>query len=410
MKMTKKVLFSITLLLNLCFFLVSCSTDHEPETVSKTSVKINLETPINIQVKELTNTVVLLTNKQTKEVYSIKDFSKTEKGYTAELKEIPVGSYSVKASGKLTYEANGKEAFMEVNSVNENVEIAGNSANEINLLLNGYTGKEGFVISEIFFRGTQTKAGKPYFADQYIKIANNTDKVMYADSLVIMESIYTNGNKHEYIKDYRNEGFAAQAIYMIPGNGKDVPVKPGETLLLALNAKNHKAVNPNSFDLSNANFEFYDVSTNIVKDEQNDNVKDLERLFTYSASILVLNMSGVKAYAIAKIQGSKDDFLKNYKYAAQYHNEINGKLMTQQAYFVPSLWVIDAVNVDMKDNPHDWNIIPVSMDSGYTYCNDNKKDKSGIGTAVVRKKKNGKYVDTNNSTEDFIPKATPTVK
>ena len=180
MKMTKKVLFSITLLLNLCFFLVSCSTDHEPETVSKTSVKINLETPINIQVKELTNTVVLLTNKQTKEVYSIKDFSKTEKGYTAELKEIPVGSYSVKASGKLTYEANGKEAFMEVNSVNENVEIAGNSANEINLLLNGYTGKEGFVISEIFFRGTQTKAGKPYFADQYIKIANNTDKVMYA--------------------------------------------------------------------------------------------------------------------------------------------------------------------------------------------------------------------------------------
>lgn len=51
MKMTKKVLFSITLLLNLCFFLVSCSTENEPETVSKTSVKINLETPINIQVK-----------------------------------------------------------------------------------------------------------------------------------------------------------------------------------------------------------------------------------------------------------------------------------------------------------------------------------------------------------------------
>lgn len=408
--MTKKILMSMTLLLTLCFSFVSCSEDKDDPQTPKTSAKINLELPINIQAKDFKNALVLLTNKATKVVYSVKEFSKTEKGYTAEIKDIPVGTYSVLAHGILTYEAGGKEVSIEVNTINENVQITENSSNQINLLLNVSTGKEGFVISEIFFRGTQTPNGKAYFADQYIKITNNTSKLMYADSLVIMESAFTNGVKHKYIKDYRNEGFAAGAIYMIPGKGKDVPVKPGETLLLALNGKNHKSVNANSFDLSNANFEFYDVSTNNYKDEQNANVKDLERIFTTSASILVLNMRGNKAYAIGKIQGTIKDFLKNNYYEAQYNNDVNGKLMTQKAYFLPSAWIIDAVNVDMKDNPHDWNIIPVSMDNGFTYCSDNAKDKSGIGTAVVRKMKNGKYVDTNNSTNDFTPKATPTVK
>ncbi len=408
--MTKKILMSMTLLLTLCFSFVSCSEDKDDPQTPKTSAKINLELPINIQAKDFKNALVLLTNKATKVVYSVKEFSKTEKGYTAEIKDIPVGTYSVLAHGILTYEAGGKEVSIEVNTINENVQITENSSNQINLLLNVSTGKEGFVISEIFFRGTQTPNGKAYFADQYIKITNNTSKLMYADSLVIMESAFTNGVKHKYIKDYRNEGFAAGAIYMIPGKGKDVPVKPGETLLLALNGKNHKSVNANSFDLSNANFEFYDVSTNNYKDEQNANVKDLERIFTTSASILVLNMRGNKAYAIGKIQGTIKGFLKNNYYEAQYNNDVNGKLMTQKAYFLPSAWIIDAVNVDMKDNPHDWNIIPVSMDNGFTYCSDNAKDKSGIGTAVVRKMKNGKYVDTNNSSEDFTPKAKPTVK
>ena len=408
--MTKKILMSMTLLLTLCFSFVSCSEDKDDPQTPKTSAKINLELPINIQAKDFKNALVLLTNKATKVVYSVKEFSKTEKGYTAEIKDIPVGTYSVLAHGILTYEAGGKEVSIEVNTINENVQITENSSNQINLLLNVSTGKEGFVISEIFFRGTQTPNGKAYFADQYIKITNNTSKLMYADSLVIMESAFTNGVKHKYIKDYRNEGFAAGAIYTIPGKGKDVPVKPGETLLLALNGKNHKSVNANSFDLSNANFEFYDVSTNNYKDEQNANVRDLERIFTTSASILVLNMRGNKAYAIGKIQGTIKDFLKNNYYEAQYNNDVNGKLMTQKAYFLPSAWIIDAVNVDMKDNPHDWNIIPVSMDNGFTYCSDNAKDKSGIGTAVVRKMKNGKYVDTNNSSEDFTPKAKPTVK
>ena len=120
-------------------------------------------------------------------------------------------------------------------------------------------------------------------------------------------------------------------------------------------------------------------------------------------------MHGNNAYAIAKIRGTKDDFLKNNTYDAEYY-ATNGKLMTTKAYFVPNAWIIDAVNLSYKDNDHQWRVMSILLDKGYTYCSDNKNDKSGIGTAVVRKVVNGKYAYTNNSTEDFTPKATPTVK
>ena len=89
--MTKKILMSMTLLLTLCFSFVSCSEDKDDPQTPKTSAKINLELPINIQAKDFKNALVLLTNKATKVVYSVKEFSKTEKGYTAEIKDIPVG-------------------------------------------------------------------------------------------------------------------------------------------------------------------------------------------------------------------------------------------------------------------------------------------------------------------------------
>lgn len=51
--MTKKILMSMTLLLTLCFSFVSCSEDKDDPQTPKTSAKINLELPINIQAKDL---------------------------------------------------------------------------------------------------------------------------------------------------------------------------------------------------------------------------------------------------------------------------------------------------------------------------------------------------------------------
>lgn len=407
--MTKKILMSTMLLLAICFSFVSCSDDKNDATTTSSAV-INLEMPMTIQDGTLHNVKIIFTNKSTAQTYTIEKVEKTANGYTATIENLPIGSYSVVAVGTANFSVDGQQTTTEVKAINENVNIVENqSGNTIKLLFNVFTGKEGFVISEIFFRGTSRDGSSVYNRDQYFKITNNSDQTLYADSIIIMESAFRNDNPQTYLKDLRNDGFAANAIYMIPGNGNDVPVKPGESLLIALNAKDHKAVSSTSFDLSKADFEFYDESKVSIKDEDNPSVKNLDKWYCYTQSFFILNMHGNNAYAIAKIRGTKENFLKNNTYDAQYY-AVNGKLMTTNAYFIPNAWIIDAVNLSYKDNDHQWRVMSILLDKGYTYCSDNKNDKSGIGTAVVRKMANGKYADTNNSTEDFTPKATPTVK
>ncbi|MBF1384255.1 DUF4876 domain-containing protein [Prevotella aurantiaca] len=407
--MTKKILMSTMLLLAICFSFVSCSDDKNDATTTSSAV-INLEMPMTIQDGTLHNVKIIFTNKSTAQTYTIEKVEKTANGYTATIENLPIGSYSVVAVGTANFSVDGQQTTTEVKATNENVNIVENqSGNTIKLLFNVFTGKEGFVISEIFFRGTSRDGSSVYNRDQYFKITNNSDQTLYADSIIIMESAFRNDNPQTYLKDLRNDGFATNAIYMIPGNGNDVPVKPGESLLIALNAKDHKAVSSTSFDLSKADFEFYDESKVSIKDEDNPSVKNLDKWYCYTQSFFILNMHGNNAYAIAKIRGTKEDFLKNNTYNAQYY-AVNGKLMTTNAYFIPNAWIIDAVNLSYKDNDHQWRVMSILLDKGYTYCSDNKNDKSGIGTAVVRKMANGKYADTNNSTEDFTPKATPTVK
>lgn len=397
------------LLLAICFSFVSCSDDKNDATTTSSAV-INLEMPMTIQDGTLHNVKIIFTNKSTAQTYTIEKVEKTANGYTATIENLPIGSYSVVAVGTANFSIDGQQTTTEVKATNENVNIVENqSGNTIKLLFNVFTGKEGFVISEIFFRGTSRDGSNVYNRDQYFKITNNSDQTLYADSIIIMESAFRNNNPQTYLKDLRNDGFAANAIYMIPGNGNDVPVKPGESLLIALNAKDHKAVSSTSFDLSKADFEFYDESKVSIKDEDNPSVKNLDKWYCYTQSFFILNMHGNNAYAIAKIRGTKENFLKNNTYDAQYY-AVNGKLMTTNAYFIPNAWIIDAVNLSYKDNDHQWRVMSILLDKGYTYCSDNKNDKSGIGTAVVRKIANGKYADTNNSTEDFTPKATPTVK
>ena len=407
--MTKKILMSTMLLLAICFSFVSCSDDKNDATTTSSAV-INLEMPMTIQDGTLHNVKIIFTNKSTAQTYTIEKVEKTANGYTATIENLPIGSYSVVAVGTANFSVDGQQTTTEVKATNENVNIVENQlGNTIKLLFNVFTGKEGFVISEIFFRGTSRDGSSVYNRDQYFKITNNSDQTLYADSIIIMESAFRNDNPQTYLKDLRNDGFAANAIYMIPGNGNDVPVKPGESLLIALNAKDHKAVSSTSFDLSKADFEFYDESKVSIKDEDNPSVKNLDKWYCYTQSFFILNMHGNNAYAIAKIRGTKENFLKNNTYDAQYY-AVNGKLMTTNAYFIPNAWIIDAVNLSYKDNDHQWRVMSILLDKGYTYCSDNKNDKSGIGTAVVRKMANGKYADTNNSTEDFTPKTTPTVK
>lgn len=274
----------------------------------------------------------------------------------------------------------------------------------------------GFVIAEIFGVGTYTPDNKQYNGDQYVRIVNNSDERLYADGLVFMESKFTTTSKYDYVPDIMNEAIAVQAVAVVPGNGNDVPVEPGESLILCDNAINHKEANVNSIDLSKADFEWYTESTSSANpDIDNPEIPNLDMYYNYTLSIWILNKQGNRVYAIGRIPSnvSKESYLRDYVYEYTYTMVTGATSPTQRCYKFPNEWVIDAVTLSPA-NSYEWNITIPSIDMGHTYFGVNNTVSENIGKAVVRKvayTADGRDIlqDTNNSSIDFIPSTQPTL-
>lgn len=409
--MTKQILLGMTMLLTVCLGLTSCS-DNDNESTPTAPATTKLVMPMDLASAQLEKATVTYTNVQTGATYSVSKFEKKDDSYLFNLSNLPQGSYNVSVTGIIKYIIDGKEVTSNVKATSNGVAVsANNQGNTVTINALTTSGSEGFVISEICFAGTMTPESKKYYSDQYVKITNNSDETLYADSIIFVESSFNSTRKNDYTPNIMDQAMSVDAIYMIPGTGKSVPVQPGKSLLLALNAKNHKEANANSYDLSKADFEFFDVTTNATADEDNANVKNLDKWYCYTKSFFVLHSGGTKSYAIAKIKGSKEDFLAKNFYRPYYMNNFvtPAKKMYEDAYMLPNSWIIDAVNLGMTKK-HEWYVISSVLDKGFASCAEDTKDTSRFGTAVIRKMEKGKYVDTNNSTDDFISKTTPSMK
>jgi len=275
---------------------------------------------------------------------------------------------------------------------------------------------DDFIIEEIFFTGTLQTSGNQYYGDDYVKLYNNTDHVLYADGITLLESKFTTTDKFDYDPDIMGEAMTVQAIYTIPGSGTDYPVQPGESLILADTGIDHKVANPNSFDLSAAHWEWYDVSTSATNmDIDSPTVPNLDKWYCYTLSFFVLHNRGFRALAIARIPVSKEEYLANYSYTYNYVvvNASGTFPMTQKAYKVPNDWIVDAVNCSVESE-YAWNVTAPSLDRGWTYCGTVDHDKSRYFHSVRRKMlylKDGHphFKDTNNSTDDFNPYCIPSL-
>ncbi len=406
---TKKILMSIMMLLTMSLTFVACSDDDT--TTPTAPVTVSLEMPINLTDATLSNATATLTNVQTGTVYTLDGFALADGIYTATLNAIPVGSYNVAVDGDISYTIDGTATTTSVKASQNNVAVTqGTTAGSVKLVLATYNAKEGFVISELYYTGSVTPEGNQYGADQYIKITNNTDQTLYADSLAFVASAFNNTLKYEYRPDIMAQAISVASIYMIPGNGKSVPVEAGKSLLLALDARNHTAVASTAYDLSGADFEFYDESTNATKDNDNTEVANLDRWYTDSKSYFSLHNQGYNSYALVKLQGSKEDFLKNNLYTAAYTFVFGdfSREMSTQAFKIPNAWVVDAVNLGVEGKTV-WNVFAASLDMSWTYAAEKASDKTRYNKSVIRKMVNGKYQDTNDSRNDFIPRSTPSL-
>lgn len=317
-----------------------------------------------------------------------------------------MGSYELRIVTTATYTLDGKTVAGELSAFVSKIDVLSDSSFKIPLSIKA-KGND-FIIEEIFFVGTLTPEGKQYFGDQYIKLYNNTDKVLYADGLVLADSKFLTVTKRDYTPNIMKEAFAVEGMVQIPGTGTQYPVQPGASIVIAEQGINHKENNPNSLDLSKANFENYYPPR--VKDIDSPTVTNNINLY----GILIFNNRGNRSYVIARFPEGTATSTLRYDY--EYEVNVKGKIVkkTGSTLKIPNEWIVDAVNLSTEKG-FEWLVTDTSLDSGYTYVTKDEEDKTRYGKSVRRKvlsENNGKpiFKDTNNSTEDFEILTTPTLK
>ena len=405
--MKKLFLKSIVMMFTATLFLTSCSGD-DPIPVIPTAT-VTLEIPANLENAVLSGAVATLTNVQTKQATKVEGskFVKEGNNYKVMLNDLEAGTYNVTVNGHLDFTLKGVAGQKDFEVSSENV-VLNKTTTALKMTVSTFTAQGGFVISEIFFTGSSTADGKSYSGDQYIIITNNSDVTLYADSIAVLESAFLTTTKEDYTPDIMSTHFSVQACYMIPGTGRTVPVEPGESLTLAVNAIDHTAEQPGSINLTDADFEFFDETSNPNFTDPDGTAPNLDKWYCYTATIYQFHSRGFNSMAIAKMQTSKEDWLENYVYDATYlfvFGDFSREMTKSGIYKVPNAWILDGVNLSVE-SVREWNVLDASIDAGWTYCGKVDRDETRFNKSVIRKQDaSGKYIDTNNSTNDFTPEA-----
>jgi hypothetical protein len=326
--------------------------------------------------------------------------------------ELVIGLYDVDYEAQVQLE-NGAVSTAQAHLYS--VQISQNGVNKLTFDAYNNIESDDLIIAEVFFSGTLQSSGNQYYGDDYVKLYNNTDHVIYADGLTFFESKFTTTDKYDYTPDIMNEAMTVQALYTIPGNGTDYPVQPGEYLLLADTGIDHRISNPNSFDLSKADFEWYDVSSNPNSlDIDGPTVTNLDKWYCYTLTYFMLHNRGFKAYGLARIPIDRDTYLSDYYYTYDYEmiTAAGTFPMSQSSYRLPNEWIVDVVNCSVESN-YAWCVCAPQLDCGWTYCGKINSDKTRFFRSVRRKmlylndSGNPVLKDTNNSTADFNPECIP---
>lgn len=420
-----RTLFSACCLLMAGISFVAC----EDNDVKKVTTSVTLKAPDYLTDKNpdvaLNEVIVKNVNTGVESVaYSAKDTKADETAYTESVTveiTVPEGFYNITMNGTISYDNNGERTSTGLRSYQEAVTLTEETASVPVQADNSFVyspeaesedASGDFVIAEIFFAGTETPEGKQYSYDTYLRVYNNSNDTLLADGLAIAESdLLTNSKRDEMNPNFMNERFAFRFMYRIP-MGTNLYVAPGESILLADCAVDHTSSNSKSYDLSKADFEWYDESTNPnFLDLDNPAVPNLEKVYSYSKTITRLTTQGNCAYALLRIDESQyptaEAFMAdstNYiTYAYKFTNTYNGKTydLTGKCWTMPNSWIIDAVNCS-PFSEYQWLVTSPAYDKGYTHVTDTPKDENRFGMSVRRRVAAGKKLqDSNDSSLDF---------
>ena len=111
------------------------------------------------------------------------------------------------------------------------------------------------VISEVYYAGSC--ASSYYFYDQYVELYNAAAETTYLDNIIVTRQLNAQDPEMEQ-KDYVSAVYAFQ----LKGTGKQYPIAPGQIVVIAADAVNHKLYCSNAADLSHADYECFNALGN----------------------------------------------------------------------------------------------------------------------------------------------------
>jgi len=316
---------------------------------------------------------------------------------------IAYGTYTATLEGDITMAAAAGDKTIKVKAVKQGIVVDGPEVN-FTLELFASDPSANFVFEEIFFTGTLTPEGEKYNGDKYFILHNNSMDTLYADGLFIAQSDFLTITKREYTPNVMAEAVTSDQIFMVPGEGQDHPVLPGESFIIANNAINHKEYNTSSLDLSAADLEIELIGSINVDNPAVPNAINV------SGNLLMHNQ-GYTAYVMGRFAPGEDAeaFKNENAYTYSYETQL-GTTKSFDTYKIPNSYIIDAVNISVQTG-YAWNVTAATLDSGWSFVGKQKSDAERFGKSIIRKKagnlENGKPLlqDTDNSTDDFTPGA-----
>ncbi len=323
--------------------------------------------------------------------------------------DVIPGAYDLRASLSLdedrTFELTGNRATVELNAAQTGLSLTSDPAGAVfSLQLTG-SPVGGWVISEMYYTGSQTPAGGNYFFDQFFEIYNNSTDTLYAGGLMLapifgVSGQINPGSQPTPFQDDQDHVYA-DAIWQIPGGPTDVPVAPGEGLIIAQQGLDHRDDpngNPNSpVNLGGADFEMY-VDVPDSRDIDNPQVPNMEivhRRFGFFALVPVFGPSMVL------VEGDPDTFER----VAVPDAPENFPPVVR----IPVANVLDGVEALQNAQSSGFKRLPVAIDAGFTFA-------SGTYTAESVRRRVARTIgdrvvlqDTNNSSNDFELLPTPSI-
>ena len=325
-------------------------------------------------------------------------------GDVLNLSDVIPGIYTISVSGE-SYVGDFRYIF---NGNLSNVDVIQDG---VKFSMEMAAAKSGNIIfKEVYYCGSKIGGKTSYFRDQYYELYNNSSQVQYLDGLCIgnINPAGTSSIKYVWNRENQEDYIYFQTIWQIPfdrenPDNKLYPLQPGESVILAQMAHDHRAANLNPdcpVDLSGAEFEFYLKTTAYTKDNPAHNMIGAFWKLTTSWWLVTVNGG---AFAIFY----PDEQMASVMYEPDYENIYSGSWVTPVGYStkgkdVPIDCIVDAVELMLNESKITQKRMPAVLDAGATWVGGTYKAMS-VSRKIKETREDGTvvYVDTNNSLEDF---------